>query len=277
MRVLFFAVTALLVAAPAAVAVPVQLSASAGEVRSTLRGEAPADDRADRVLEDVRDLSLEIVRAGRTFRPELPACRPECGPPNQLASLHAEDLDGDGEPEVTVDRSVGGIVCCSGSATIFRWDAVGRGYVPSRRQLGSDYALRNLDADRAIEIVSDDARFYTRFTPRVAGVYLPVRILEFRAGRFRIVTRQHPGVIRRGQRGLARRVAVLESRLRRGVDGRAENVIQLRAIAPALVAHDRLLGQRQRGERRLRRGRSRGWATRGYARDVRGFLDRTGY
>ena len=277
MRALLLATAVLLIAAPAAAAVAVELTATAGDVRATLRGQAPTDDRADQVLEDVRSLSLEIVRAGATFRPPLPACRPDCGPPNQLASLHAEDLDGDGEPEVTVDRYVGGIVCCSGSATIFRWDAVGRRYVPTRRQLGSDYALRNLDADPVIEIVSDDPRFSTRFTPRVAGVYLPVRILEYRAGRFSIVTREHPDVIRRGQRGLARRVSVLESRLRRGVNSRAENVIQLRAIAPALIAHDRLLGQRQRGERRLRRGRALGWATRGYARDVRGFLDRTGY
>ena len=83
-------------------------------------------------------------------------------------------------------------------------------------------------------------------------------------------------MIRRERRQLARRVSVLESRLRRGVNSRAENVVQLRAILPALMSDDRQLGERQVGERRRRRARSLGWATRGYAREVRGFLDGTG-
>ncbi len=276
MRTLLTALALLLVAAPAAVAKPVELTATAGDVRATLRGDAETDDSRGELLEDPRDLRLEIRRGDETFNVAVPPCRPDCQP-GGFAGLHAEDLDGDGDPEVTVDRFIGGFVCCTGSATIFRYDPTGRTYVPSRRQLGSDYALRNLDEDKALEIVSDDARFYTRFTPRVAGVYLPIRILEFRAGSFSIVTKEHPEAIRRQRDHLADRVALLESRLRRKIDSRHANVIQLRAIAPALVADDRLLGERARGEARLRRGRRIGWASRGYVRDLRGFLRRTGY
>lgn len=276
MRTLLTALALLLVAAPAALAMPVELTATAGDVRATLRGEAETDESRGRLLEDARDLKLEVRRGDETFTMAVPPCRPDCQP-GGFAALHAEDLDGDGDPEVTIDRFIGGFVCCTGSATIFRYDPVGRTYVPTRRQLGSDYALRDLDEDKALEIVSDDARFYTRFTPRVAGVYLPIRILEFRAGRFSVVTKEHPEAIRRQRGYLAERVALLESRLRRKVDSRQANVLQLRAIAPALVADDRLLGERAKGDARLRRGRRLGWASRGYVRDLRDFLGRTGY
>lgn len=277
MRPLVLALLVLAAAAPAAQAVPAELTAASGQVSATLRGEAPTDDRADQLLEDVRGLSLEVVRAGETFRPPLPACKPDCGPPNQWASLHAEDLDGDGEPEVTVDRFQGGTLCCTGSATIFRWDPIAHGYAPSRRQLGSDYALRDLDGDAVPELVSDDARFYTRFAPRVAGVYLPTRILSYRAGRFSVVTAEHREWLKRSRRGLAKRFGLLHSRLRRKVGSRRAARLELRALTPALVAEDRLLGQRSRGTRRLRRARRAGWAKRRYVRDVRGFLRRTGY
>ncbi len=277
MRPLLIALAALAVPPPPAHAVPVQQTAAAGDVRATLRGEAPEDDRSDRVLEDVRDLTLEIERGGETFRPPLPPCKPGCGPPLQFASFHAEDLDGDGEPEVTVDRYLGGTVCCTGSATIFRWDPIARGYVPSRRTMGSDYALRDLDGDGIPEILTDDARFFARFAPRVAGLHLPWRILQYRAGRFSVVTTQHRDWLLRSRRARAKRVALLESRLRRRVGSRAAARLELRASVPALVAEDRLLGERAKGDARLRRGRRLGWASAAYVRDVRGFLRRTGY
>lgn len=266
-------------AAPAtATAAPTELKAAQGQVAATLRGDA--QENRDGLLVDVGPTTLEIARAGAIVRAATPLapCRPQCGERegSATASVYVRDLDGDAEPEVVVDRWRTGTVCCTGSLTVHRFNAGAYEAVAPQR-LGSKYRLRNLDADAAPEIISDDRRFFTRFAPRVFGAYLPIRIHAYRAGRFTDVTRAYPAVVREDREQLAKLLARHQRRLDRGIRSKAENRGVIRALLPALLADDRMLGARKNADARLRRAVRRRDVSRRYAARVRTFLRRAGY
>jgi hypothetical protein len=278
-RLLPICLVAAVLAVPAtASATPLEVRVTEGTVTATLRGDA--QERLDRSLLGVGRTTLEIARAGQGVRPEAPvaACRPDCGERDSLAgaSVYVADLDADGEPEVVVDRWLSGTVCCTGSTTVHRY--ADGAYVPvAPKRLGSHYRVRDLDADGTPEIVSNDHRFFTRFAPRVFGAYLPIRIHAYAAGRFTVVTREHRPAVEQDRAAL---LAVLEkhqARLDRGIRSRGENRGVIRAVLPALLADDRLLGEREVAAERLRDAVRRGDVSRRYARRVRAFLRDAGY
>lgn len=280
MQRLALSITLLALALPAtAAADAVSVTTADGGVTATLRADG-TDQPGDRVLERIGRPVLEIARDGRTVRRASPVarCRPDCGEREGIAgaSLYVRDLDGDGEPEVVVDRWMSGSVCCTGSTTVHRLDDGAYAAVRPKR-MGSRYRLRDLDSDGVPELVSDDPRFFTRFAPRVFGSFLPIRVHRYRWGRFTEVTAEHPGAVRADRATLIDLLRRHEHRLDRGIRSRAENRGVVRSLLPALVADDRTLGERRTGRARLRRAVSRGDVSRRYVRRVSRFLRRAGY
>jgi hypothetical protein len=106
----------------------------------------------------------------------------------------AQDLDGDGEPEVAVDLYTGGAHCCFVSR-FYRWD--GATYVPADRNFGDPgYNVADLDGDGVKELISADYRFGYAFTA-FAYSLMPVRIYDLRAGSWSLVTTRFPDRIRK--------------------------------------------------------------------------------
>lgn len=138
-------------------------------------------------------MTVQITRSGAvafTGVATAPGCEnPYCAPGKAVddRSLHVVDLDGDGEPEVIVDLYTGGAHCCV-IADVFRW--TGNAYVSVSRNF-ADFGY-TLDAGT---FVTGDARFGYAFASFADSAF-PVRLLTFRAGTWRDVTRDHPETLR---------------------------------------------------------------------------------
>jgi hypothetical protein len=138
-------------------------------------------------------MDVQITRAGTvayTGVASSPDCAtPYCAPGGIVdkGSLRVVDLDGDGEPEVTVDLYTGGAHCCV-VAEILRW--TGNAYVSTTRNF-ADFGY-TLDGGT---FVTGDARFGYAFAS-FADSAMPVRLLTFRAGRWSDVTATHPETLR---------------------------------------------------------------------------------
>jgi hypothetical protein len=138
-------------------------------------------------------MDVQITRAGvpaYTGVASSPGCAtPYCAPGGIVdkTSLRVVDLDGDGEPEVTVDLYTGGAHCCV-IAEIFRW--TGNAYVSSTRNF-ADFGY-TLDGGT---FVTGDARFGYAFAS-FADSAMPVRLLVFHAGTWSDVTSTHPETLR---------------------------------------------------------------------------------
>jgi hypothetical protein len=174
---------ALVVAAPAAAETE---TASLGTVSATF-SYTKVDDF------QYSGMTVQITRAGVAAFDGVassPDCAtPYCAPGSSVdeQSLHVVDLDGDGEPEVTVDLYTGGAHCCL-IAEIFRW--TGSGYAATTRNF-ADFGY-TLDGGT---FVTGDARFGYAFAS-FADSAMPVRLLVFRAGTWRDVTSTHPESLR---------------------------------------------------------------------------------
>jgi len=147
----------------------------------------------------------------------------------------ARDLDGDGEPEVLVELSSNAAYCCS-------WWRVysfsGKRYVPQLHWWGDINAvpaIRDLDHDKQVELVSVDDRF-AALAPHVAAAY-PLQIWQYRHGDFRNVTRQYPDRI-------AAHAAGLWSRYQQGVG-------PARYVLAAWAADEYLLGRQAQADHSL--------------------------
>src|SRR3954467_13540095 len=201
------------------------------------------------------------------------------GPPGgRFAQLPVAGLDGDGEPEVLVDRSDGFTPCCTLETAIMRRDPFSGRYTELDRHWGESYRVADLDGDRAAELLTGDLRFYERFAPRIAGFQLPTKILQLRAGRLVDVTHRHPDVMRRHTRSLDRLMRSTDAI----ADGRREGnrTIARAALRPQLAAYtaeERLLGRRAVGDRRLAREVRRHRVSTAFRRALLRFLTRTGY
>jgi hypothetical protein len=169
-------------------------TATSGAVTATLSYEH-ANESAE-----WRDLLLTITRDGQTALsadPRFGDCEsPYCAPGGfaDRGSVFADDLDGDGEPEVMVDLFTGGAHCCL-VTRFYRWD--GAAYVPAERNFHDPgYRIADLDGDGIKEIVTSDWRFGYSFTA-FAFSLMPVRIYHLRAGSWQLVTTQFPDEIRK--------------------------------------------------------------------------------
>jgi virginiamycin B lyase len=110
-------------------------------------------------------------------------------------SLTVRDLDGDGEPEVTLTVYASGSQCCSWTR-FYRYDRA-RGTYAVRQHVwgyfGGEPVVRDLDGDGRPELRSLDGRFFERFGRQAAR---PVQIWSYRDGTLRDVTRRFPRLVR---------------------------------------------------------------------------------
>jgi hypothetical protein len=193
---------AALAAAAAADAVPQK---ETPVTESATKGNVRADLSYVKVVESAgfttyRDLRLTISRDGQVVESRQP---PRWGSFNLLwpgsswknsKSVHVADLDGDDEPEVTVDLYTGGAHCCR-MLYAYRWN--GTAYAAQQMQTGSSlYSQRDLDADGRPEWITADPRFEYLFTS-FAGSAVPLRIYDYRDGNFVAVTGKFPSLVRK--------------------------------------------------------------------------------
>jgi hypothetical protein len=111
-------------------------------------------------------------------------------------SLSLSDLDGDGEPEVVLDLYWGGAHCCW-YTQIYRYDATAMRYRPLVHVWGNvGYTLADLSHDGKQELLTRDDRFSYAFADFADSAW-PVRILDYRAGKFLVVTKDYPAEVKR--------------------------------------------------------------------------------
>ena len=215
-----------------------------------------------RIWRDNRLVTRELIDAA-----PRQAERPEAVIPLDIL---ARDLDGDGEPEIVVSLSSGAAYCCS-------WWRVysfrGNRYVPQLHWWGDINAvpaLRDLDRDKRVELISVDDRF-AALAPHVAAAY-PLQIWRFGHGSFRDVTRQYRSHI-------AAHAARLWSRYERR-QGLA------RYLLAAWAADQYLLGRQTQADRVLDAALRKGQFVdhlqgpddpAAYLRFLKAFLHRNGY
>jgi hypothetical protein len=235
------------------------------------------------IITGATGLRLTIARDGApAFTGGVRPCRFGCEPDDptgaRFAALGLADLDGDGEPEVLVDRSDGFTPCCTLETAILRRDPATGLYSELDRHWGESYRITDLDGDRHAEMVTGDLRFYQRFAPRIAGFQLPVKILQLRGPQLVDVTRSHPVQVRRHARSLSRLIHSTDAI----ADGRraGSRTLARAGLMPQLAAYaaeERLLGRRAVGDRRVAREVGRGHVSTGFRRSLMRFLSSMGY
>jgi hypothetical protein len=226
---------------------------------------------------------VTIARNGTVaFSGPLRACRFGCEPNDptgaRFVRIAVADLEGDGEPEVLVDRSDGFTPCCTLETAILRRNPATGAYGELDRHWGESYRVAELDGDRRPELITGDLRFYERFAPRVAGFQLPVKILQLRGPVLVDVTRAHRAQVRRHTASLGRLIRATDAI----ADGRraGNRTIARVALRPQLAAYaaeERVLGRRAVGDARVAHEVARGRITPGFRRALMRFLIRMGY
>jgi hypothetical protein len=169
------------------------------------------------------------------------------------------DLDGDDEPEVSVEVWWYGAYCCAWSR-VYRFD--GRAYAGTTHWWGDLSAkphIRDLDRDGRAEFLSVDDRFVA-LGPHVL-VFYPVQIWAYDRGTFRDVTRRFPDVIARHATRLWR--DHLKYR-----EGRIDPYVLV-----AWAADEAMLGRGPAADRVL----ARAVRSPAYLAHLRAFLGRNGY
>jgi hypothetical protein len=270
------AATAIAVAALA----PVTVTATSGSVTAAMTATGAASEAT---ITDATGIRITIERAGvPVFNGPLRPCRFGCSDDDPtgaaFSAIGARDLDGDGEPEVLVDRSDGFTPCCTFETAILRLNPTLGTYTELDRHWGETYRIADLDGDGRPEFLTADQRFYQRFAPRVFGFQLPVKILQLRGPALVDVTREHPARIRRHTQSLTRLLHSTE----KIADGRTpgDRVAARLGLRPQLAAYaaeERMLGRRAVGDRRLASEVGHGRVSAGFRRALLRFLARLGY
>src|SRR4051795_1032234 len=268
--------------APIAVAAlaPVSVTATSGPVAATLTATGASGSTS---ITGATGIRVTIARNGAVaFAGPLRPCRFGCEPDDptgaRFAQIAVADLDGDGEPEVLVDRSDGFTPCCTLETAILRRNPATGTYAELDRHWGESYRVADLDHDRRAELVTADLRFYERFAPRIAGFQLPVKILQLRGPGLVDVTRAHPANVRRHAASLSRLIRATDAI----ADGRrpGNRTLAHAGLRPQLAAYaaeERLLGRRAVGDARIAREVAHRRVTAGFRRTLLRFLARMGY
>jgi virginiamycin B lyase len=225
------------------------------------------------------DPRVQIWRKGKeTFREAVPSEAPD---PNAATivygyskSFAVRDLDGDGEPEVSLELNWNGNRCCEWSR-IYRFDASRGTYVPSTHFWGDFFAspdLRDVDGDGRPEFVSKDDRFAE--LTGYAGVRAPIQVWSYDHGKLNDVTRRYPKLIEQDAAGLWRSYLA----------DRGKNTV--RYVLAAWAADEYMLDRAATVDRALTEALDRGELVpklgeegdaAGYIGTLRKFLRKTGY
>jgi hypothetical protein len=227
----------------------------------------------------IKDGHLKIIRAGAVaFDQAIPdvlcdGCLTSVVSKEDVA---VRDLDGDGEPEVTVDGYTGGAHCCV-LLGIYDFRPATGTYAQLTRNFGSSgYGFKDLDGDGKVELDTDDVRFEDLFSSHAAS-FPPPRIFayEHQAGvaRLRDVTRRYPSVIRAN----AAEAKKLFKRFKAG-----DAFVDAGGVVSAYVADQYLLGRSKVGLKELDHQIARGILGtrkqgRAYRKRLLGFLHKFGY
>jgi hypothetical protein len=183
-----FALVVALAAAPAALATTE--TAQSGNVSASLMFQGSANAGYNNV-------TLQIRRGGALLYDQPVAsrfCPTRCGPAAATNSVHALDLESDGEPDVVLDLYSGGAHCCV-IEQIFSFDSAANTYTKTERNFGDPGAtIEDLGHDGHFELVSADDSFAYAFT-NYARSGLPLQIWTFHGRRFTDVTRGYPAQI----------------------------------------------------------------------------------
>jgi hypothetical protein len=278
------AVALLLPAAAAAArdAKAVTETASNGTVTAELSYVKRTRGRGDRQFDEYTNFRVKITRSGAVLydQPVGEPCDQFCTPTESaLTGKHVglRDLNGDGDPEAVVDLFTGGANCCV-LVLAFGYDVAANTYRRATLDTGGGFVVRDLDKDRALDLVGDDFRFRGLFTCGACGPR-PIRIWHWALTRFQVVTTQFPAKVR----DHARRMRRFYKRVRR----RDEAAFVKGALTP-LVADLCLLDRCGRGFRVVRAAIRRGELDRrsifdvsplgtNYLRALKRFLRRTHY
>jgi streptogramin lyase len=248
------------------------LTRHSGKTRATLTYQAYG--RYDGV-EYFNDIRIRIARAGKTlFSEMLRSPMRDFGAYSDSTSLAVRDLDGDGEPEVTLLLNWNGAHCCSWSR-IYRYDPRRNAFIAQTHwwgEGGAEPRVRDLNGDGRPEFISFDDRFDEVFTAFV-GSARPIQIWSYDHSTFNDVTRRYPKLIRRDAAELWRLY-------------RKNRATDARGLLPAWVADEDMLGRAAVADRVLhtaaRRGylKSHGFAPTSahwYLWALKRLLHRTGY
>jgi hypothetical protein len=220
-----------------------------------------------------RDLRLQVLRAGQEIG-EGPVAPPPCadgcrpgGATGEGSPVRVLDLDGDGQREVLVELHSGGNHCCTVAEV---WTLTPTAALPGAFfDFGNvGFQLRDVDADGVAEFVTTDDRFAYRYAFWLASS-LPVRVLSYRAGRFRDVTSASPDLVRADQRRWWRQYRLAQMFQRSPIAAWAANGYRLGERTRTLTI---LRREARRG--RLDEGRSSGWR---FVRRLDRDLRRLGY
>jgi PKD repeat protein len=182
-----------------------QETARSGSVLADLFYTVSHDRYGDVVVnhEHVRITDGSTVVADRSVsvRGGSYGCAASCAPipfgySTGTASLHIRDLDDDGQPEILLDLTNGGNICCRYTIVFSRTNSgTYRGTLITWIDQGAIPPLRDLHNDRRLEFLSSDGRFRYRFGCGGCTPY-PIQIWAFRGGRFHDVTRNFPSWVR---------------------------------------------------------------------------------
>ena len=248
-------------------------------VETATSGNVQAELSYDYLAQDYRfsNVHLTIRRAGAVLLDEAvrPLASYASADPARCCghgkAVGARDLDGGGEPEVTVDLYSGGAHCCW-YTQVYRYIPSANLYLRLVHSWGNVfYKSADLDRDGLPEFVSADDRFAYEFTS-FAGSSFPVQIWRYRSGRFVDVTRRFPRLIRRDAR---RQWQVALAKKSRGDNA---GLLATWAADQCLLRHCASAFRQLEVLRREHRI-GHGWdaTPRKFLRHLRRFLRRTGY
>ncbi len=151
-------------------------------------------------------MRLSIAQGGTVYYNEPVAsklCGTYCAPGSPFgkgSSVHALDLEHDGQPDVVLDLYSGGAHCCS-IEQVFSFDPGTMTYTETQHDFGDPgEQIVDLGHNGRYEFLTADDSFAYEFTDFAASG-LPIQILTFSNRRFRGVTRQYPRLIKRDAAG----------------------------------------------------------------------------
>lgn len=167
-------------------------------------------------------------------------------------SVQVRDVDGNREPEVLVNVSDAGNICCR-YTFVYYYRPQSASYTDTLhnwRDWGGTPPMRDLDRNGITEWVAADTRFRYAFACGTCSAY-PIQIWRFASGRFVDVTRHYPRLIARDAASLYR--AYLQGRVIR------QGFRDVRGILPAYLADEYMLGRGAAGWKVLRAAERAGY------------------